>query len=281
MIYLSARDKNAYGEETFWVWFLNNFENSDFGIPATLTKEDAVLRYSLMGAFNAAPAKMLALSWELLPEMKVVLKSGAWDAKINASYKTAQSADRVTAASRFSIPFYEKYSKTGRVDILPIGVDTELFKPYSDDEKHALKVRYGVPLDKEIGFWCGTTHEIKGYRRMQQYAMENPDIFWVIVWYPSAGMFVGHGKQYVMVNQPTMAEIMNLADFQLYAGILRPYYIVEYEGMAANLKQRNISGLEKDFEVGENPREAIFEHKWDRITAKGVWEDYINDMINN
>lgn len=279
MIYLSSFDKCAYGEETFWVWFENNFKDSSFGLPNTLTENDVVLRYSLMGAMNPRPAKMIALCWELLPELKELFNVNSWDTKIQTSYETAQSADRLTVASRFTIPYYEKYSKTGKIDILPIGVDTNLFRPYSDEEKYNLKIKYGVPLDKEIGFWCGTTHPMKGIQNVQKYANENPDIYWIIVWYPSSGHFTGSGQQHTLVSQPKMAELMNLADFQLSASMLRPYYIIEYEGMACNLKQRKILSIEKDFPVGDNPREAIFEHKWDRPTAKLVWEEYIKNTI--
>jgi hypothetical protein len=181
-------------------------------------------------------------------------------------------ADRITVASRFSVPYYEPY---GKVDILPIGVDTDLFNAYSIEDKHKLKIKYNVPLDKEIGFWCGTMHRMKGIQNLQKYANDNPNIYWIIVWYPSKGTFHGQGQQHVLVNQQTMAELMNLADFQLSASILRPYYIIEYEGMACNLKQRKIFDIEKDFEAGDNPREQVFEHKWDRHSTKKIWETYL------
>ena len=36
--------------------------------------------------------------------------------------------------------------------------------------------------------------------------------------------------------------------------------------------------IEKDFESGDNPRDAIFENKWDRHTAKKTWLNYINNV---
>lgn len=273
MIYLHPMIRSGYGEETFWVWFENNFPNSSYTLPETYTEDDTVLQYSTHGKINASPANVIALCWELYPEMKQTLNSNEWNSIIQTTFEAAKHADRITVASRFAVPTYEPY---GKVDILPIGVDTELFKPFTEEEKHALKLKYGVPLDKEIGFWCGTTHPMKGFSRVEKYAKENTDIYWIIVWYGNMGIFDGNGQQHRLVTQQKMAELMNLADFQLSASRLRPYYIIEYEGMACNLKQRKISDIEKDFEAGDNPRDAIFEHKWDRITAKKVWEEYIN-----
>jgi hypothetical protein len=276
MIYLSPVVKSGYGEETFWVWFERVFLNTSFQLPNSYDKSDVLLRYSTKGPLHTAPAKSIALCWELLPEMKVVLNSNEWDDVIKTTYETAKSTERITVASRFSVPYYSDF---GKVDILPIGVDTDLFKPRTDEEKYNLKLKYNVPLDKEVGFWCGTTHPMKGFQNVQKYVNENPDIYWIIVWYSSEGNFIGLGQQHSLVNQSTMSELMGLSDFQLSASMLRPYYIIEYEGMSCNLKQRKILNIEKDFETGNNPREAIFENKWDRHTCKTVWHNYINETI--
>jgi hypothetical protein len=275
-IYLSPEIKSGYGEETFWVWAEKTFPGNSFDLPEDFGPKDVVLRYSTKGPIDAKPAKTVALCWELLPEMKIVLNDNSWDERIQITYKTARSADRITVASRFSVPFYEPY---GKVDILPIGVDTNLYRPYSEEEKQKTKTKYGVPLNKEVGFWCGTTHRMKGFQHVQKYAKENPDIYWIIVFYgPEYGNFVGYGQQHNLVTQPVMAELMNCADFQLSASILRPYYIIEYEGMACDLPQRKILDVEKDWVAGDHPRDQLFEHHWDRPTAARDWMNYINNL---
>ncbi len=277
MIYLSPTVRSGYGEETFWVWFEKQFQNWSYNLPPDYNENDIILRYSLNGPLIAKPAKVVALCWELYPEMKIALNNSSWDGVINTTFKTAKHSDRITVASKFAKPFYEPY---GNVDILPIGVDTELFKPYSNEEKYKLKIKYNIPLDKEIGFWCGTAHPMKGFKNVQKYANENPNIYWIILWYSNdVSNFIGYGQQHRQVNQQVIVELMNCADFQLSASLLRPYYIIEYEGMSCNLKQRKIVNIEKDFESGDNPRDAIFENKWDRITCKKVWEEYINNVM--
>jgi len=275
MIYLSPENRSAFGDETFWVWFERNFPNSSYALPPVYNPEDVVLRYSTMGAINAKPGKAIAMCWELLPEMKRVFGINDWDWKIQATFEAAVSCDRILISTEFSRKDYEPY---GHVDLLPLGVDTDLFRPYSAEEKHNLRLKYHVPLDKEVGFWCGTTHPIKGYQNVLRYARENPNIYWILVWYSPWGEPIQNAQNHRVVTQQILSELMNCADFQIGVSVLRPYYIVEYEGMSCNLKQRKITGLEKDFEGGDNPRDAIFEHKWDRITCKKLYEDYINNL---
>jgi hypothetical protein len=269
--------RSGYGEETFWVWFEKNF-NSSYSLPKQYTKEDVVLRYSTVGPLHTKPGKSVALCWELLPEMQIVLEDNSWDSIIGTTYETARVSDYITVASRFSVPFYSGFGKP--VDILPIGVDTDLFRPFSLDEKYKLKLKYNIPLDKKIGFWCGTPHKMKGSVNLQKYADEHLDIYWVVVWYQAIGSFVGAGQQHFTIDQKTMAELMNCADFQLGTSILRPYYIIEYEGMACNLPRIETVDLEKDFSVGVNPRDDLFENGWDRSSCKKVWDAYINTIVN-
>lgn len=275
MIYLSPENRSAFGDETFWVWFERTFPNTSYALPSAYNPEDVILRYSTMGPVNARPGKSVAMCWELLPELKRVFGDTTWDGRIRTTFETAKSCDRIVIASEFSRKDYEPY---GKVDYLPLGVDTDLFRPYSDDEKYNLRLKYKVPPSAEVGFWCGTTHPMKGYQNVLRYAKENPDIFWILVWYSPMGELINNSLNYGVQTQQTLAELMNCADFQLGVSLLRPYYVVEYEGMSCNLKQRKITGLEKDFEGGDNPRNVIFEKQWDRITCKKLYEDYINNL---
>ena len=119
---------------------------------------------------------------------------------------------------------------------------------------------------------------MKGYFNVVRYARENPNIYWILVWYSPQGEPIANAQNHGVVTQQVLAELMNCADFQLGVSMLRPYYVVEYEGMSCNLKQRKITGLEKDFEGGDNPRDVIFEKQWDRKTCKILYENYINNL---
>jgi glycosyltransferase involved in cell wall biosynthesis len=277
MIYLSPKVYLYPGVDTWWEWFERNFSPTSHRLPALYKKGDVVLRYSTMGGINTHPAKSIALCWELLPELKRVFNDHVWDKLIRRAEQAAASCTHRLITSEF---MRKDYSKFGKVDILPVGVDTDLFRPYSEDERLAMKKKYNIPLDREIGFWCGTTHPMKGSQNMIQYAKDNPNIYWIIVWYTDIAKLEINGQQFYNIPQKQMPELMNCADFQLSASILHPYYIIEYEGMSCNLKQRKIVDIEKDFEAGDNPREKIFEKKWDRKTCVDLYRNYINQVIN-
>ena len=277
MIYLSPTVYLFPGVDTWWEWFERSFDNTSHNLPARYNNNDVVLRYSTEGAINAKPGKSIALCWELLPELKRVFNSNEWDSRIGVIFAAAKSCDRILITTEFARADYEPY---GRVDNLPIGVDTDFFRPYSDDEKYAVKMKYGIPLNREVGFWCGSPHPMKGSENLRVYARENPDIYWILVWYSGTRGFPINAQHHQSVSQATLVELMNCADFQLGTSLLRPYYIVEYEGMSCNLKQRKITNLPKDFEVGDNPRNVIFEKKWDRHTCKQLYKHYIDELIN-
>lgn len=271
-IYTSPQVRSGYGEETFWVWAEEEFPAIDISKASEITESDVVLRYSTLGPI-ATKARTIACCWELYPEMKVMLNDDSYAHTIETTFCTARSCDRITVASKFSVPYYEH---CGKVDVLPIGVDTDHFREYTREEKEDTRRKNGIPLGIEVGLWVGTTHKMKGFERVQKYADEHPDIFWIIVFYGSYGTFVGNGKQFNFVPQSYLPDIMNCADFQISASMLRPFFIVEYEGMACNLPQRNISGLEKEWDGSISPRDSIFKNRWDRKTAKTDWLKYIN-----
>lgn len=275
MIYLSAEVVSGLGEDTFWTWFKREFPNSQFGLPATINKEDVVLQYSTLGV-NKFPDNTIGLLWELHPEMKVAMQSNFWDGTLRQIERCATTCKYRTTPSRIMVPYYEQY---GKLDLLPIGVDTDVFRPM--DNKEQLKKKYNIPTNKRIGFWAGTTHQMKGFNNLLKYKAAHPDIHWIIVWKQQDQ--AGHlpdGSNFVHVPQQQIAELMNCADFFLSCGILRPFFLIEWEAMAANLPIVVSSGLEKDFVPSANPRDDIFRLKWDRKTTKQTWNNYIQGIIN-
>jgi len=270
VIYLSPEVVGALGEDTFWTWFAREFPTARFGIPWRLRHNDIVLRYSTLG-FVGRAGKSLALLWELYPEMKERLASAAWDARIDKVMECARYSTYRTVASPIMAPYYSQY---GSVATLPIGVDTEVFAPRRD--KGALRRKWGLPVDKEIGLWVGTTHPMKGFELLRTYAVANPSVYWIVVWKwdAEAGNLPG-ALNLVTVPQRALAELMNAADFFLSTSLLRPFYMVEWEAMACDLPMRVVGIQDKDFSPSTSPREDIFARGWDRTSAKRLWAEYL------
>jgi glycosyltransferase involved in cell wall biosynthesis len=272
MIYLNAEVVSGLGEDTFWTWFKREFPTSSFEQPKSLTEKDIVLRYSTLGPFDVYPAKTVALLWELYPEMKEMLDSDEWDDKLRTIYRCARASTYRTVASSLAAPNYEQY---GTVDVIPIGVDTDLFKPI--DGKDALRDKYGLPKNKRIGLWCGTKHKMKGYTRLLEYAESNPDVHWIIVWkQKSEAGHMDRATNFTLVSQEVLVELMNASEFYLCSGLLSPFFMIEWEAMACNLQMVILDNVRKDFVPSENPREDIFSLGWDRKSVKRKWEDYLS-----
>jgi glycosyltransferase involved in cell wall biosynthesis len=270
MIYLSAEVVSGLGEDTFWVWFKREFPSSSFSVPKYLNNDDIVLRYSTLGFVNRT-GKSITLLWELYPEMKEQLHSDEWDSKLATINECARFSTYRVVASHLMVPYYEKF---GTVDVLPIGVDADLFKPLP--EKGALRDKYGIPREKTVGFWSGTPHPMKGFDILVEYAHLNPEIHWIIVWkYPSETSPLPGASTFAQVSQGSLCELMNAADFCLACGRLRPFFMVEWEALACNLQMRIVGGLEKDFVPSENPRDDVLRLHWDRKSAKNLWADYL------
>ena len=271
MIYLNPEVVSGLGEDTFWTWFKREFPSASFGLPKRLENEDVVLQYSTLGFANLA-GKSIALLWELYPEMKERLGSNEWDGRLARIYECARFSTYRTVASRLAVSAYEQY---GVVDVLPIGVDTDLFKPLS--ERDALRDKYCIPKGKAVGIWCGTTHRMKGFSKLEEYAKLSPEVYWIVVWkWPQEAGKLAGASNFTQVPQQTLCELLNCADFFLSTSMLRPFYMAEWEALACNVPMRIIGDMEKDFAPSSNPRDDVFRYGWDRRSAKKMWADYLS-----
>lgn len=287
-IYLAPEIRSGLGERTFWDWAADEFPGATFNRPQPFQyNSDCLLQYSTLGppdCVETTPPRLalpghrgkIALCWELYFEMREQLRSAEWDSAIARTEACAAACDHRVVSTHFAVPFYSRF---GHVDLLPIGVDCELFKPVDPSRKPELRAKLCIPENRRIGFWMGTNHAMKGFDRLEHYAAENPDIWWVIVWKTKReqikGKILRNAVEFTHVPQAQLAELMNTADFFLACGRLRPFFMVEWECMACDLPCVNASGLEKDFEPSFHPREDVLRLGWDRVSAKKKWLDYL------
>lgn len=269
MIYLNAENPSAIGDDTFWTWFAREFQGSTFGLPKQLEKEDIVIQYSTLGFPMAG--KSVALLLELYPEMKEVFKTDVWDHRIEKVYETAKFCTYRMVPTMETAKWYKQY---GSVDVIPIGVDPILFRPQYNQE--GLRERYGFPQDVKIGFWCGTTHQMKGFDLLKQYAAAHPEIYWIVVWkWEHEAGYLDGARNFIGVSQEMLADLMNCADFFLSTGRLKSYYMVEWEAMACNLPFVNLT--DREFTPQPRPRDDVIEREWDRPAVKRLWTKYLQE----
>jgi len=269
MIYLSPEVLSGLGEDTFWTWFHREFPLSSFETPRRLQDEDVVLRYSTLG-FLPVVGKQVALCWELYPAMKERFGGALWDDKIAKVQEAARYATYRTVASSLTQAMYEEF---GSVDIIPIGVDVDVFKPLTAREE--LRRKHGIPSDREVGVWVGTAHPMKGFALLLEYARSHPDVHWVTICKTAAESVSLHGAtNFVHVDQQTLCELVNAGDFFLSTSLLRPFFMAEWEAMACDAPMRLIGEPHKEFIPSVNPRADLLRLGWDRASVKKKWEAF-------
>lgn len=272
MIYLNAEVVSGLGEDTFWTWFQREFPSSAFEEPSRLAECDIVLRYSTLG-FLPVAGKQVALCWELYPAMRERFALTLWDDKIAAVHEAARYATYRTVASELTRSDYEVY---GSVDIIPIGVDVDVFRPLPD--KEALRAKYGIPSDKEIGVWIGTVHPMKGCALLLEYSREHPDVHWITICKTDTeAVSIPGASSFVHVPQAIGCELVNAADFFLSTSLLRPFFMAEWEAMACNVPMRIIGEPRKEFVPSLNPRDDVLREGWDRPAVKRLWERFLTE----
>ncbi len=269
LIFLNPEVVSGLGEDTFWTWFHREFPNSAFDEPRRLSDDDVVLRYSTLG-FLPVVGKQVALCWELYPAMKERFQSSLWDQRIAMVHEAARYATYRTVASLITSPLYEEY---GTVDIIPIGVDIDVFRPLAD--RATLRAKYGLPEEQEVGVWVGTSHPMKGFALLLDYANLHPQIHWITICkteYESVAM--PGATSFIHASQRTICELMNAADFFLSTSLLRPFFMSEWEAMACDIPMRIVGEQEKEFSPSAHPRDDLLRLGWDRPSVKTKWESF-------
>ncbi|MEG2379087.1 MAG: hypothetical protein RSB77_02585 [Bacilli bacterium] len=272
MIYLNCEIKSGLGEDTFWTWFEREFPNSSFEVPKKLNDEDILLRYSTLG-FLPIEGKQIALCWELYPEMKETFKSDMFESRMNKVLETARYSTYRAVATEETVKNYKKF---GNVQVIPIGVNTDMYKPL--DDKKALRKKYNLPQNKKIGIWIGTTHPMKGFSNVIKYAALNPDIEWILIWkWEREALEIENAHSYVQIPQNEICELLNCADLFLSTSQLKPYYMAEWEAMATNIPFVFYGNVEREFIPSKNPRNDVMKMGWDRKSTKKKWETFFKE----
>lgn len=251
-IFLNPEVRSGLGEDTFWTWFAREI-GAEFDLPKTIGKSDIVLHYSTMGR-PAFPENTISLLWELYPEMS--LRLGKRYPRKTSRIKRSFAARWATCPTHYSRAFYAK-----NTTVLPIGVDSNLFKPA--ELKSKLRLQYGYKPEDKIAFWSGQTHPMKGPELREKWSQENPE--WKLISRPRE----------TFIPQEQLAELMQISDGFLNTSKLVPLYMVEWEAMAVGLPFIQAGGVEREFSPS-NPRGFLQEMSWSREQAQVLWEEFVH-----
>jgi glycosyltransferase involved in cell wall biosynthesis len=275
-VYLHPENPGHLGDDTFWYWFKREFPDSSWNWHEA-GEGDVVLQYSVLGRYEG-PAKYIALCWEMYPEMQRKLPTwvGNWDEKVARCMECAANTEFRTVPTKATLAYYEHY---GPVRVLPLPVDTDVFRPLA--KRYDLREKYGIPQESRVGFWSGTTHHMKGYDLLEEYARAHPDTYWICCWkQPSEAGHKDGAYNTVSILQPHMNELMNCADFFLSTGRLYPLFLVEWEALSSGLTLVNAPGVDREAPSGSG-RLKVFEMGFDRTSARHRWAEYVAEVLSS
>lgn len=106
----------------------------------------------------------------------------------------------------------DKYYHERSTHQIPLGIDTKLF---SILDKKELRNKYQIDTEKykHIGIFVGALNEVKGWSRVKNIIHEHKDVFWIIVTKYSEDVELENGRVFSRINQETLSELYNCADF--------------------------------------------------------------------
>ena len=241
MIFLNPEFRSLYGDDDFWTWFRANCTDSRFMDEGTPGDDDVVLQYAVLGPWRGK-GRYVALLWELYPQMiERGLHSEADYGKVELMNECAAGAWKRTAPSPLAASYFHAY---GPIDIMPIGVDTDLFRP----------VKTFRNLNR--AYWCGSSHPMKGYDLL------GPEL-------DHRGLACRAFFKESPVSQQELAEEMKKCDWWIRTSRLPSFYLSEWEAMAAGLPMILAEGaVEPEFKpMG---RDGVIAAGWSRDISKWI-----------
>lgn len=161
-----------------------------------------------------------------------------------------------------------------RVEILPNGVDVDLFAPAGDGEKQALRRRLGLPGDARIVLFAGRKQLVKGFDLFlsvaEALAPKFPDVYWLAVGPEpedaarEAGFrerlqqrhrlrATGRYRELAELPQTGIADVMRLSDVLFAPSRIETQGMVMIEGLASGLLviSRAVGGILESVRAGE------------------------------
>lgn len=236
MIYLKPENISTLDDDTFWMWFHRTFPSS-YEVPSDLNPDDWIIQYAVMGP-PVPGGKSAGLLWELYPEMKFRLGGDEWDAKIRRMKDCYERCSISITPSE-----YMRREFWPGAEVVPIGVDTDLFCP--DDGS-----RSGV-------LWCGTDHPMKGRDLIPQFEEDWGEKVTVVM----------KGD----LSQRELAKAMRRHKYFLFTGRLKPLFLVEWEALASGCIPINPFGFSRDPAVNGDPRQFVLDQGWSRHSVEEWW----------
>ena len=190
--------------------------------------------------------------------------------------KAIVGADIVVAVSKNTAGAYGIKDAS----IIPIGTDAELFRPLGDQK--ALRERYGIPNDKRVKIFVGSTHPVKGFDALQNEIEKDSDSFYIVVLkdrhIPALGF--PNAKVFQRIPQTVLAQLYNCADLFVGRSRVETLWLAPIEAMFCGVPvDVTPVGIFADWRPeNKNPRAEAFKAGLDKATMITRWADLVSSI---
>ena len=273
---------SALGEDTWWTWMQRTFKNRWFTPREVAGDVPIIVQNGLWGPTRCKKGvKRVTYCIDTFSEINR-LWPGSYDWGLKPTIKAVNKSEVGVVHNQTTMDQLVSLSaKPNEWRLIPLGVNTELFKPAPLGEIENLRSKHGIPLRDKVGFWSGTPIFFKGWDRFPGIFKASPGVFWIIVWKPGESGPLPEGFRGKVVHgtdQTTLRELMCCSDFFLSLNPLRVWYQVEMEGMACDLPMVIFPDTQKEWYPHGSTRAEVFSRNWDRGSVKELWRKLFTDL---
>lgn len=217
------------GEKVLWNWLIE-LSNNNFGIstadpsstPAPSSGTGLVLQNASFMDLVDIGAKKIAYLQDNFRKMNYS------EYLLNQQLNNLKNCQVKFTNSIECASYYPEFDFT----ILPIGVDSELFRPMS---REFVRTKHGIKEGK-VGIFVGEFTEIKGWPDIKRLIERRQDIYWIIVSKNMGDEFLGvNCRMYNKVGQGTLVELLNCADFFILGSKTETLCLAAIEALMCNI----------------------------------------------
>ena len=174
--------------------------------------------------------------------------------------------------SNYMVDMYKNY---GEFHVIPLGVDTDLFKPL---DKQEMRRKHNIPTDSKVNIFVGSTHPVKGFSKIQKMIQEDPSVFWILV---LKDIRIPDGHNYIVfhkVPHSLLAELYSCADLCVSRSITESFGLAMVEAMFCDVPVDTPKvGIFWDWQPDfSNPRKSAFDFGLDKNTWMRRWQELIS-----
>jgi len=142
-------------------------------------------------------------------------------------------------------------------EIIPIGVDSELFKPQN---KQDVRIKYGLSDCDKIGIFVGSFSETKGWPKVIECIHLYKDIKWILVTkHSDDDCCEPNVEVFKRINQNVLSDLLNCADFFIIGSPVETQCLAALEANFCGIPVvMPLVGIYKDFSEDERGLVGVF-----------------------